>query len=297
MGMSNDLAMACGLDPFTWLLPGTPVDHQTRSEQPAPFAPPPLQELHHYYEAVRPPATHRYYLCPSQFQLFGVLPYRQPAFNPTGGSIMARGSHVPHWRLSPSSRHLHAGPPPGQENRNLPDSSRGNNWTPVSATTHTLTTLQQWFTRVRLLGTHLTHLVRLFRSAHHPGSFTGATCGGLRPPPAWAVSEGLPPSPVQHHVKSFRLHQNLLLCSWRTIICVPHQHGAAALRTPGISAGGVIADPCGFLHSVQGHVEEQRANHPLLAEFPPRSGRTGRDPRPRPSATDLDHSRARAGLR
>ncbi|MFG2563713.1 hypothetical protein [Streptomyces sp. NPDC048496] len=25
------MTSACGLDPFTWLLPGTPVDHQTRS--------------------------------------------------------------------------------------------------------------------------------------------------------------------------------------------------------------------------------------------------------------------------
>ncbi len=55
---------------------------------------------------------------------------------------------------------------------------------------------------VRLLGSHLTHHVRLFRNAHHPGSFTDAACGGLRPPPAWAVPEGLPPSPVQHRIQS-----------------------------------------------------------------------------------------------
>ena len=92
--------------------------------------------------------------------------------------------------------------PPGQEYRNPPDSSRGNNWTPVSVVVATLSTFHQWFTHVRLLGSHLTHHVRLFRNAHHPGSFTDAACGGLRPPPAWAVPEGLPPSPVQHRIQS-----------------------------------------------------------------------------------------------
>jgi hypothetical protein len=69
-------------------------------------------------------------------------------------------------------------------NRYPPGSSRGNNWTPVTIAVATLTTLQQWFTHVRLPGPHLTHHVRLFRGAHHPGSFTGATHGGLQPPPA-----------------------------------------------------------------------------------------------------------------
>src|SRR6266542_1765445 len=45
-------------------------------------------------------------------------------------------------------------------------------------------TPQRWFTHIRLLGSHLTHHMRLFRSAHHPDSFTEAACGGLRPPPA-----------------------------------------------------------------------------------------------------------------
>ena len=48
------------------------------------------------------------------------------------------------------------------------------------------------------------------------------------------------------------------------IICIPHEHGTPALRTPGVSAGRVVADPCGFLHPVQGHVEEQWADHSPL---------------------------------
>ena len=97
--------------------------------------------------------------------------------------ITARSSHVPCQRLNraratsvPGSRQAVTGYPPG--------SSRGSNWTPVTTAVATLTTLPQWFTHVRLPGPHLTHHVRLFRGAHHPGSFTGATHGGLRPPPA-----------------------------------------------------------------------------------------------------------------
>src|ERR1700756_5736002 len=86
--MSNDLAPACGLDPFTWLLPGTPVDHQTGPGRPAPFTPPSLQGLHRYYEAVRPPAAHRY-SAPCSFRCL------ETSLTPTGiytpvGSIAAR---------------------------------------------------------------------------------------------------------------------------------------------------------------------------------------------------------------
>jgi hypothetical protein len=106
----------------------------------------------------------------------------------------------------PSSRHLCAGQPPDQEHRHPPDSSRGNNWTPVSVVVCTLSTFLQWFTRVRLLGSHLTHPVRLFRGAHHHGSFTTAARGGLGPPPARAVPEGPPPSPVQHRHHQSRFY-------------------------------------------------------------------------------------------
>ena len=105
--MSNDLAPACGLDPFTWLLPGTPVDHQTGPGRPAPFTPPPLQGLHRYYEAVRPPCRASV-LCPSQFPLLGVLPYTdrpQHACRQHRGEGFPRSAPAP----DPGSRHLHAG--------------------------------------------------------------------------------------------------------------------------------------------------------------------------------------------
>ena len=150
-----------------------------------------------------PPAAHRY-SAPRSFSCLG------SSLSPTGSTPdrTHRGEGFPRSALEPepSSRHLCAGPPPGQECRHPPDSSRGNNRTPVSTAIATLTTFHQWFTRVRLLGSHLTHHVRLFRSAHHHGSFTTAARGGLRPPPARAVPEGQPPSPEQHRNHQSRFY-------------------------------------------------------------------------------------------
>ena len=90
---------------------------------------------------------------------------------------------VPHRRLN-RARHTFmpdtAWPGPQAPARLIPGQDPG----PGSDAIHTLSALQQWFTRVRLPGSHLTHHVRLFRSAHHPGSFTGAACGGFGPLPA-----------------------------------------------------------------------------------------------------------------
>jgi hypothetical protein len=113
---------------------------------------------------------------------------RAPSLTPTGlnmptGSIAARGSHVPHQRLTRARAIFMpdtARPGPQALARLIPGQDPG----PGSDAIHTLSALQQWFTRVRLPGSHLTRLVRLCRSAHHPGSFTGAACGGFEPLPA-----------------------------------------------------------------------------------------------------------------
>ena len=157
-----------------------------------------VAHLRHYYEAVRPAAPHRY-SPPHRFSCleFSLTPTMSTHDQPHRSERFPRSAPEPDTELAPPLRRT----PPGQEHRNPPDSSQGNNWTPVSAVVATLSTFHQWFTHVRLLGSHLTHHVRVFRNAHHPGSFTDAACGGLRPPPAWAVPEGLPPSPVQHRIQ------------------------------------------------------------------------------------------------
>jgi len=129
-----------------------------------------------------PPPCRASVLSPSQISCLGFsLP--PASVNTPASAITARGSHVSCQRLNRARATSVPGNRQGSKQVS-PGSSRGNNWTPVTIAAATLTTFQQWFTRVRLPGPHLTHHVRLFRGAHHPGSFTGATHGGLQPPPA-----------------------------------------------------------------------------------------------------------------
>jgi hypothetical protein len=69
----------------------------------------------------------------------------------------------------PSSRHLYAGHHLANQQapaRLIP----GQQLDPGFDDVATLSTFHQWFTHVRLHGSHLTHLVRLFRNAHHHDS-------------------------------------------------------------------------------------------------------------------------------
>src|SRR6266508_1191079 len=149
---------------------------------------------HHYYETVRPPAPHRY-SGPYSFRCLGFS--LSPA-SPTP-SQRHRGEAFPRSTLEPEpgSRHLHAGH--RLANRQAPARLLpGQQLDPGFDVVDTLSTRQQWFTHVRLPGSHLTHLVRLFRHAHHHGSFTAATDGGLESLPAERIRRAIPPSPVQH---------------------------------------------------------------------------------------------------
>lgn len=84
----------------------------------------------------------------------------------------------------PSSRHLNAGHHRSRKNRTPLRLIPGPMAFPGSDVIYTVSTRPQWFTHVRLLDPHLPHPVRLFRNAHHPGSFTNTAHGGVRPPPA-----------------------------------------------------------------------------------------------------------------
>jgi hypothetical protein len=81
-------------------------------------------------------------------------PFRRPLQH-TADHIGARRSHVPHQRLNPGSRHLHAGHHQGSRQVSpwlIPGQQRD----PGFDVVHTLSTRHQWFTRVRLPGSHLT---------------------------------------------------------------------------------------------------------------------------------------------
>ena len=83
----------------------------------------------------------------------------------------------------PSSCHLYAGLRQGSRQVSpwlIPGQQRD----PGFEVVYAISTPHRWFTFVHLLGSHLTHQVRLFRNAHHHDSFTAAACGGLPPFPA-----------------------------------------------------------------------------------------------------------------
>src|SRR4051794_1602296 len=150
-----------------------------------PRAPRPLRStritgLHRYYETVRPPAPYRY----STPHSFRCLEFSLSPTSPTSGR-QYRGEAFPRSppEPEPSSRHLCAGHHQGSRQVS-PRLIPGQQLDPGFDVVATLSTLHQWFTHVRLLGSHLTHPVRLFRHAHHHGSFTAAADGGLQPPPA-----------------------------------------------------------------------------------------------------------------
>src|SRR5674476_1703053 len=101
--ISNDFP--CDTDLPTRFLPGTLVDLTNNPRWAGPFAPPPLQGLHHYYEPVRQHAPHRY-STPHSFcylVLFLVPPQTMRA--EVSGPAFPRSMQQPQTRLaSPSCR-------------------------------------------------------------------------------------------------------------------------------------------------------------------------------------------------
>src|SRR6266566_5390028 len=210
--MSNGLS--CCFGRLTWLLPAMPVDHQADPGNPPP-------SLRPHYQASPllrdgPPPCPAPVLCPLQFPLLGVLPSAgrsntRPA--PTGRGVPTFGAAP-----APSSRRLCAGHHQSSKQVSLwliP----GQQLDPGFDAIDTLSTLPQRFTHVRLPGSHLTPHRRLFRNAHHPGSFTRAACGGLGSPPAGDPGgptsiTSTAPHPDDHDL----LHRNLHQRSWHTII-------------------------------------------------------------------------------
>ena len=121
---------------------------------------------HRYYETVRPCAPHRY-SAPHSFRCLGcsLRPVGATAGQCRWGDRFPRSVPMPDL----SSRHLYAGHHLASQQapaRLVP----GQRLDPGFYDIARLSTLHQWFTHVRLLRSHLTHLVRLFRNAHHHDS-------------------------------------------------------------------------------------------------------------------------------
>ena len=135
---------------------------------------------HRYYETVRPCAPHRY-SAPCSFRCLGA------SLRPTGPTPGRHrwGDRFPRFvpMPDPSSRHLCAGHHLANQQapaRLIPGQQRDPGFDDVC----TLSTFQQWFTLVRLLGPHLTPSRAPFPRRSPPRLLTAAARGGLRPPPA-----------------------------------------------------------------------------------------------------------------
>ena len=109
-------------------------------------------------------------------------PSRRPVQHPAGayrGDRFPRSTPEP----EPSSRHLYAGHHLGSKQA-PPRLIPGQQLDPGFDDAATLSTLHQWFTHVRLLGSHLTPSRAPFPRRSPPRLLTDAARGGLRPPPA-----------------------------------------------------------------------------------------------------------------
>ena len=228
-GISNGLT--CDFDSLTRLLPGTLVDHQTNPDDP----PPSLQPHYRAFTATtrRSAPLPRIGTLPLTVSAAWGSPFRQPA-STHQPAPSRRG--VPTFRASARTE---LAPPSCRAtaravDRYPPGSSRGNNWTPVPIAVATLTTLQQWFTCVRLLRSTPDASRAPFPWCSSPRLIHRSNPRWFTASPCRAAVEGLPPSPAQHrnHQRDL-LHRNLQPRSWRTIIGETHDdHVTARMPLP-----------------------------------------------------------------
>jgi hypothetical protein len=145
----------------------------------SPFAPSPLQELHHYYEPVRR-RTPRRYSIPHGFSRPGHSLSPSPDGTAVSGHAFSRSTQKQPDQARVASMPDTTWPVDGHP----PGSSRDSRYIPVSMSPVFLSTRPQRFARARLPDPYLTHQVRLFPHRSRPRSSAKAPVGGLEPPPA-----------------------------------------------------------------------------------------------------------------
>jgi hypothetical protein len=116
-------------------------------------------------------------LCPAS--VLGLLRYWPLELLPSHrDDRFSRSSPKP----DPRSRRLYAGHQVGS-NQASPHSHHADHSICTFGTSFVISTRHRRFTFVRLRGSHLTRLARLFHQRSLPRLFTPAACGGLRPAP------------------------------------------------------------------------------------------------------------------
>ena len=168
------------------------MTRRTNHERSGPFAPPPLQGLHHYYEPVRQRTLHRYSTphgfcrlerslsCRPQLAADSSIRVRLPKFR-------TRAADQPHVTSTPDTTWPIFGHPPG--------SSRNQKDAPVSMPPSSISTRQQRSSCWSPPDTS-TCMPSPHRSPRR--SSTNAACGGLKPPPEGRLRRAIPSSLVQH---------------------------------------------------------------------------------------------------
>jgi hypothetical protein len=147
--------------------PGVPVDRRPILGGPRPW-------LHSHYRSFLATTARSAPVAPPRYSPpLGCSPLgfslSVTAGQPGRFQHRTTGSHVPHESLD-QARAACMPDATWAVGRYLPGFSRGKGLPSVLTSTKFFSTLPRRFTFVRLLGPHLTHAMRLFRSAHHPGS-------------------------------------------------------------------------------------------------------------------------------
>ena len=145
-GLVRRLQLAHSTPPEPQRVSVDPTNTNTVTDDPATFAPPPLQELHHYYEPVRGPKPQRY-SHPSNLRGYSQSPARRTRAESVGSGLLlfhAEAADRARVAFMPDTARPISGPPP--------DSSRNRHNTPVSMSPKALSTRQQRFACARLPG-------------------------------------------------------------------------------------------------------------------------------------------------
>jgi hypothetical protein len=192
-----------------------------------------------------PPARAATVLSTSPFQRLGALPLALAPRAQCQRAPSRVSAREPQTGLAPPARRA----PPGQQYGHSARLIPGRALSPRFRCRLLISTLQRWFTRVRLPGPRLTALTPPFPHRSAPQSSARAPCGGLTPPPAGRRRRATKPSS--------RVQQASVIASYRGRLLSAHtaqnatklsaMHGTPGCRVP---ADGRLLRPPGVMIAV-----------------------------------------------
>jgi len=179
-----------------------------------------------------PPARAATVLSTSPFQRLGALPLALAPRAQCQRAPSRVSAREPQTGLAPPARRA----PPGQQYGHSARLIPGRALSPRFRCRLLISTLQRWFTRVRLPGPRLTALTPPFPHRSAPQSSARAPCGGLTPPPAGRRRRATKPSS--------RVQQASVIASYRGRLLSAHT-AQNAIQLRGAECPGRGAGLCG----------------------------------------------------